>query len=164
MKQATLCLLVKKNQDKREILLGMKKKGFGMGKWNGVGGKFEPEKDRTIIDTAIRETSEEIGTKIIDFEKVAVLDFYFPYVPSEEKWDMQVHVFLARNWEGEPIESEEMRPKWFNTEEVPFEEMWDDDKFWLPHILEGKRIKGKFVFQEGEKVAKKNLNFVEGFE
>lgn len=25
----------------REILLGMKKRGFGMGKWNGFGGKIE---------------------------------------------------------------------------------------------------------------------------
>ena len=38
MKISTLCFLVKDNQ----ILLAMKKRGFGEGKWNGVGGKVNP--------------------------------------------------------------------------------------------------------------------------
>ena len=77
MRQATLCLLIKENQDKEELLLAMKKRGFGVGKWNGVGGKINPVKgDRNIEDTAIRETEEEIGVKIKDLEKVAILSFY----------------------------------------------------------------------------------------
>ena len=52
MKQATLCPLIKDDQ----ILLAMKKRGFGVGKWNGVGGKVE--KGEEIIDAAIREIKE----------------------------------------------------------------------------------------------------------
>ena len=161
MKQATLCLLVKGNQNKKELLLAMKKRGFGVGKWNGIGGKLDLEKgDENVIEAAIRETEEEIGVRVKDLEKVAVLSFYFPY---NQKWDQDVHVFLAKNWEGEPIESEEMLPKWFKIEEIPFEEMWDDDRFWLPQVLEGKKLKAKFVFKEGEKISGKNVKIVKNF-
>jgi len=77
MRQATLCLLIKENQNKKELLLAMKKRGFGKYKWNGVGGKLDLEKgDGNIADAAVRETKEEIGVKIKDLEKVAVLSFY----------------------------------------------------------------------------------------
>ncbi len=157
MRQATLCLLIK--GDKKEILLAMKKRGFGIGKWNGVGGKIDFKKgDKNIIEAAIRETQEEIGVKAKDLEKVAVLNFYFPY---NKNWDQTVHVFLVKNWEGEPRESEEMLPKWFEIKELPFKEMWDDDKFWLPKVLGGKKLKAKFIFKEGEKISRKDVKIVE---
>ena len=154
MKEATLCFLVKD----KEILLAMKKRGFGVGKWNGVGGKIDSEKgDKSIEDTAARETKEEIGVKVKEMEKVALLSFYFPY---NKEWDQNVHVFLARDWEGEPRESEEMLPKWFKVGELPFGEMWDDDKYWLLKVLKGKRLKAKFTFKEGEKMVKHNIKEV----
>ena len=127
MNQTTLCLLLKEN----EILLAMKKRGFGMGRWNGTGGKFDPEKgDKNILNTAIRETKEEIGVQIKNPEKVAVFHFRFA---EKEEWNQDVSLFVAKDWEGEPIESEEMLPKWFAFNEIPYEKMWDDDKHWL-HI------------------------------
>lgn len=154
MKEATLCLLVENN----EILLAMKKRGFGAGKWNGVGGKIDKEKgDKNIIDAAIRETKEEIGVDVKNLEKFAVLRFRFPY---KEDWNQDVHVFLIKNWQGEPQESEEMFPKWYKTNEIPYSEMWDDDKFWLPHVLTGKKLEADFIFKEGGIVNKYNINFV----
>ena len=99
-------MLVKGNQKDKEILLAIKKRGFGVGKWNGVGGKIDFEKgDKNVIDAAIRETEEEIGVQVKELEKVAILNFTFPY---NRAWDQTVHVFLAQNWEKEPVESEEM--------------------------------------------------------
>jgi len=158
MIQATLCLLIRENQNKKELLLAMKKRGFGVGKWNGVGGKMDSKKgDTDIIGAAIRETEEEIGVKIKEMEKVAVLNFYFPY---KKQWNQDVHVFLVKSWEGEPKESEEMLPKWFKIGEIPFNKMWDDDKFWLPEILERKKLKAKFTFSEGEKVINQDIKIV----
>jgi 8-oxo-dGTP pyrophosphatase MutT (NUDIX family) len=154
MKQATLCLLVKDN----EILLAMKKRGFGVGKWNGVGGKIDYDKgDKNIVDAAIRETKEEIGVLALNPDKVGVLRFKFPHKPE---WDQDVHVFLVKNWQGEPEESEEMMPKWFALNEIPYEQMWDDDKLWLPHILDGKKIEADFIFKEGEIIDKHKITLI----
>lgn len=44
----TLAMVRKTNA----ILLGLKKRGFGEGKWNGFGGKVE--KDETVTEGAVR--------------------------------------------------------------------------------------------------------------
>jgi len=160
MKQATLCLLIKQNQNSKELLLAMKKRGFGIGKWNGVGGKFDSRKDKNINKAAIREVKEEIGVKVKKMEKVAILSFYFSQQPS---FNQDVHIFLVNKWEGEPKESEEMAPKWFKENEIPFNEMWSDDKFWLPKVLKGKKVKGTFIFKEGEIIEKYNIKIVKEF-
>ena len=54
-----------------------------------------------------------------------------------------------------------MLPKWFKAEKLPFEEMWDDDKFWLSQVLNGKKLKAKFIFKEGEKISRKDVKIVE---
>jgi len=162
MKQTTLCILVRQNKDEDEVLLAMKKRGFGVGKWNGVGGKIDPAKgDRNIVDVAIRESEEEIGIKIRDLEKVAILKFRFPYIPKKKSWDQDVHVFLVKLWDGEPVESEEMLPQWFKMKEIPFNKMWDDDKIWLPQVLAGKKLKADFIFKEGEIIDDHKVEIVE---
>lgn len=145
LRQATICLLRKKDK----VLLAMKKRGFGAGKWNGVGGKVKD--GETIKQAAIRETQEEIGVTLQSLEKVAVLDFYFPDVPEEKEWGQQVTVFITDKWEGEPKESEEMAPRWFKIEDFPYNQMWSDDIHWMPKVLSGQKIKGRFIFSgEGE--------------
>ncbi|MBU4284950.1 8-oxo-dGTP diphosphatase [Patescibacteria group bacterium] len=162
MRQVSLCLLIKENKGSiTEILLAMKKRGFGQGRWNGVGGKTDIEKGETVFDSAIREAEEEIGVKIKNPEKAAIIDFYFPEQPKEKNWDQQVHLFLVKEWEGEPIESEEMLPKWFEIGKIPFDEMWDDDRYWLPHILEGKKLKAKFSFDKEDRTIEKIIELVE---
>ncbi|MFH1456593.1 MAG: NUDIX domain-containing protein [Patescibacteria group bacterium] len=91
MRQTTLCLLLKEN----EILLAIKKRGFGEGRWNGAGGKFDPKIDKDILDTAIRETKEEIGVEIKNPDKVGL--FHFKFVNKEE-WNQDVSLFLAKEW------------------------------------------------------------------
>ena len=154
MRKTSLCIIVKENK----ILLAMKKRGFGIGKWNGPGGKFNTkEGDKNIWDTAIRETEEEIGIKPKDIKEVGVLNFTFPH---NSEWDQNVHIFLVKDWDGEPIESEEMLPKWFNIDEIPFNKMWEDDKYWLPEVLNGKKIKkGNFIFAKGNKIKDYEIEF-----
>jgi hypothetical protein len=91
MRQASLCLLIRENEGSiSEILLAMKKRGFGQGRWNGVGGKPDKEKGETVLDSAIRETEEEIGVKIKNPEKAAIMDFCFPEKIKDKNWDQQV--------------------------------------------------------------------------
>jgi len=151
MRQSTLLFLIKDNQ----ILLAMKKRGFGEGKWNGAGGK--PEGDENIDQTAIRETKEEIGVVPKNIKQVATLDFFFQNNPD---WDQQVSVYITSEWEGEPIESEEMSPQWFDKKQLPFESMWPDDPFWLPLVLDGKNIIAKFIFNDAGQIVDKTINEV----
>ena len=144
MLQATLCFLVKKN----EVLLGLKKRGFGVDRWNGYGGKLELSE--SIEEAAVRELKEESGVTVSQnaLRKVAVLDFYFTNAPPGKVWDQTVHIYLTDTWSGTAVETEEMLPKWFSKNELPFVQMWKDDAYWLPRILAGQRLRGKFTFGE----------------
>lgn len=160
MKQSTLCFLVKRKGGQiTKVCLAMKKRGFGEGKWNGVGGK--PELDESVEQASIRETKEEVGVDLLKQIKVAEIKFIFPYM---SEWDQVVHIYLSENWDGEPTESEEMRPKWFNPESLPFDSMWNDDPHWLPLILEGKKLRARFVFSEGEQIKEKAVKIVGSLE
>lgn len=146
MRAVTLCLLMKDNK----LLLAKKKRGFGIDKINGIGGKVE--EGETIEAAAAREVWEEIGV-VADpakMEKVGTVEFYFRDRPE---WDQEMHIFLVKDWKGEPKESEEMMPKWYSHEEIPFGAMWADDKHWLPMVLAGKKVQGKFNFiNEGAQI------------
>lgn len=141
MKDVTLVLPMRDGR----LLLGVKKRGFGVGKLNGFGGKLN--EGESIVEAAVRELGEEIGINALagDLKKVGELDFLFPYADG---WDQRVHVFVVESWEGEPAESEEMSCEWHDVGAVPFERMWEDDKHWLPRVLAGKIVKGKFSFGE----------------
>ena len=156
MRQCTLVFLIKPAEQK--ILLAMKKRGFGVGKWNGVGGKLQEEE--TLKDAAIRETREEIAVEIKseDLNNVAIIDFFFE---NKKEFDQQVHVFFAQNWQGDPAESEEMKPEWYTYSTLPLDKMWIDDVHWLPRALAGEKIKAKFVFNEsGSRILSQNIELL----
>lgn len=73
----------------------------------------------------------------------------FRYAPRPD-WDQLVHVFFAELWKGELTESEEMKPGWFSVADIPFGSMWPDDLIWLPKVLAGNRLRGRFMFGERE--------------
>ncbi len=158
LKKTTLLFLIKKeNENIKEICLAMKKRGFGEGRWNGVGGKAE-KGDKTIEETAIRETKEEINVIVNKINKIAELSFYFSHNPS---FNQKVFVYFSENWENEPKETEEMNPKWFNIKDIPYNNMWPDDPFWLPKVLEGKLLKASFQFSENDVIDYKEVNIVD---
>lgn len=155
MKQTTLCLLMKENK----ILLGMKKRRFGVGRWNGFGGKIDESKgDKNIMDALFREVEEESGIKIKNPEQIGLFRFRFAKTPE---WDQDTHLFLVKNWEGDPKESEEMKPEWFDVKSIPYKDMWPDDIHWMPHILRGEKVEADFLFGENDKILKHNIKVVE---
>lgn len=129
----------------------MKKRGFGAGRWNGFGGKVLD--DETIKDAAKRETLEEAGIQVGTLEEMGVIEFEFQGDPQL----LEVHIFSAAEFSGEPRETEEMKPQWFEISEIPYEAMWPDDIYWLPLFLEGKKFKGRFLFGEGDIILQQEL-------
>lgn len=138
--ETTLLLLKKEN----EILLAMKKRGFGVGKYNGVGGKLKKEETPEIA--MIREAKEEINITPLIYEKMGEVNFL--EYENGKKVKLKFHLFLATAWEGIPSETEEMKPYWFNIADIPYEKMFVDDKYWLPFVLKGKKINGFVQFDE----------------
>ncbi len=163
MVNATICFLMRDAPEKT-ILLGMKKGGFGKGKWNGLGGKIEA--NETPAQATIREVYEECGVKVPEgaVEKFAELTFLSVEGTDNKKLDMFVHVFVAREWEGIPEETEEMLPKWFSVEKLPFESMWVDDIHWVPLVIEGKKFRAEFTFgKDNETLIGKKIEPAEEF-
>lgn len=148
--ETTLCLL--KKEDK--ILLAMKKRGFGEGKYNGVGGKIE--KEETPEEAMIRETKEEINAIPLKYEKVGIIEFD-EYYKGKRK-NILCHLYIIYDWEGTPSETEEMKPVWFGIEDIPYSRMLPDDTYWLPLILEGKKIRASFQFDENWNLLSKKID------
>lgn len=152
MKQLTLLFLVKDTR----VLLAMKKRGFGAGRWNGVGGKLETSE--TVEQALLRECQEEIGVTPIKFEKMAKIVFDEQH--QGKRQFMHVHVFVSNTWNGEPRETEEMAPKWFAINDLPFNDMWPDDPYWLPQVLAGQRLKCTFTLDEKDQITSQSIEEV----
>ncbi|MFB6071833.1 MAG: 8-oxo-dGTP diphosphatase [Halobacterium sp.] len=130
MREATLCYPV----DGDRVLLIEKQRGVGDGKVNGPGGKLEP--GETPRECVVREVREEVGVDV-DPRKVGELEFVFGDEPF-----MFVHVYRADDPEGEPEPSAEAEPFWCPVEDIPYDRMWADDRYWVPHLLEDTTFRG----------------------
>lgn len=132
--------------NRRGLLLGQKKEGFAKGLWLGPGGTVEV--GESPLATAMRESYEEVGIVPRQPHHVANLQFTFANYPR-----MYAYIFTARSFKGLPIATEEMgRPKWFPLSKIPYELMWEDDRHWLPHVLAGKFVIGKFTFNNQDQI------------
>lgn len=138
-----LCLITRADDTGKQVLLGFKKTGFGAGRWVGLGGHIED--GEAPAAAAIREVEEESGLVVPPsaLTNLAMLDFRFPDRPS---WDQTAEVFVADAFTGEPAESDEVIPRWFATDGLPVDEMWDDARYWMPLVLAGQRVNVQVTF------------------
>lgn len=123
------------------------------------------EAGETFAQCACRETKEEVGIEVNekDLEQVAVIYFYSRDSKIVEPV-FNCPIFFVRKWKGDPTETAEMIPEWFNHELIPFEKMSPGDKEWLPLLLKGKKIIGHLRYgNEGKGVAEWRFIEVTGF-
>jgi 8-oxo-dGTP diphosphatase len=127
----------------REVLLGFKKAGFGAGRWVGLGGHIED--GEAPAEAAAREVTEESGLTVSGRVHMASLNFVFPARPS---WNQTADVFVTSDFDGEAAESDEVIPRWFGIDALPFDGMWDDARYWMPLVLAGERVCADITFAD----------------
>ncbi|MDD5749505.1 MAG: 8-oxo-dGTP diphosphatase [Patescibacteria group bacterium] len=149
MKTLLTLTLIQKN---KQILLGYKKRGFGIGRFNGFGGKVE--KEESVKEAAYREVFEEAGIEVHDLEEIGIIDFSWN---NQKNPPLTVYVFKADSFSGQIEESEEMKPEWFEIDKIPYKKMWDDDRYWFPYFLQNKKFQAEFIFDSKDKVVEYNI-------
>ena len=134
---ATLMFVFRDNQ----VLLIRKKRGLGKGKINGPGGKLEPEE--SLLECAIRETEEEVC--ITPHTISSAGELFFQFVDG-----LSIHctVFRSEGCSGQPSETEEANPFWCSLDELPFDEMWEDDVTWFDFLIKKTYFTGNYIFDE----------------
>jgi 8-oxo-dGTP pyrophosphatase MutT (NUDIX family) len=156
--QATLCLPIRGD----EVLLAEKQKKIGAGLLNGFGGKVEAD-DKTIYDTNVRETEEEIGIRVKAAKKVGEIVFRNPSDDNELK-KMIVYFFTATEWDGEPMETEEMKQiAWYKIADLDYDRFLPADRLFMPQILSGKYVKGVIEYNDDWSIKTSSIDEVEGF-
>ncbi|MGN8553927.1 UNVERIFIED_CONTAM: 8-oxo-dGTP diphosphatase [Microbacterium sp. SLM126] len=135
--------LLRTSAEGLEVLLGDKRTGLGRGKVVGIGGKLD--RGESARDAAAREVLEEVGVAVAasDLVDAGAIDYHFPTKPE---WSQRSTVFVARRWSGDPVETDEITPRWYPLSEVPYARMWDDAVRWLPAVLRGGRVDARYTF------------------
>jgi 8-oxo-dGTP diphosphatase len=143
MKLATLCYV---KRGEKTLMVHRIKKANDMhaGKWNGLGGKLEP--GETPEECAIREIREESGLTVTKPELKGLLTF--PAFAKDEDW--YAFVFVAREFEGELIDSPEGVLQWIDDAELVNLNLWEGDRIFLPWLEQPGFFSGKFIYRDGK--------------
>lgn len=148
---AVVCFPVKGD----EVLLMHRIKtsdGLGQDLISGIGGKVGDEeafKNETHEQALIREVEEEVGIIPTKYTDVGRVKFLWPAKP---KWSMDVIIYIVNAWNKEPRETAVARPEWYKISNLPKQNMWEDNQYWVPQVLEGKKVNVVFLFDENGKI------------
>lgn len=132
---ATLVFVIRDGK----ILLIDKKTGLGKGKVNGPGGKVE--QGESPLQCAVRECQEELGITVSDLQYCGQHRFQFV-----DGYSIHVWVYRTDAFDGVPTETVEARPLWVPVDEIPYDQMWEDDRIWIPIMLRGEEFQGRWIF------------------
>lgn len=141
--------LTRRAGESTEILLGHKARGLGTGRLVGPGGKVLPGED--LATAASREVAEEVGVTVFPerLKHMATLTYPFTHRPENSQ---RSFVFTASEFSGIAAESDELIPAWYRVESIPWDQMWDDAKLWLPRVLAGQFIEATFTIGPDDRV------------
>lgn len=143
MQLATLCYVM--NNDKTLMLHRIKKKNdIHEGKWNGLGGKFEP--GETPEECVIREVKEESGLTIRNPKLLGIITF--PMFDGNKDW--YVFVFSADKHKGKLIDSSEGKLEWIPNDKLLNLNLWKGDKIFIPWLFQNKFFSARFNYSNGK--------------
>lgn len=140
------------------VLLGLGKKGYNEGLWNGYGGKVDSG-DTSVRHTAVRELEEEVGLTVKQEDlcyhgyMTFVWESEVPGLGVQTARKVVVHMYSTASWQGEPRESDAMgTPTWFSVTELPYNSMPPDNPNWLPLVFAGNNFIGTARYNSAREV------------
>jgi len=136
--RAVTCFIVQS----RRILLQKRPAGkLWAGMLNGPGGKVDS--GEKTADAIVREVLEETGLRIINPQPRGslVLD-----IPSPRRVKLSVDIFIATTFLGDALDRDGTL-SWYDSDLLPFEHMWADQKYWLQAVLDGLFVDGKVCYE-----------------
>ena len=136
------------DKEQQKVLLIMKKRGLGKGKVNAPGGRLE--QGESFLDAVVRECREEVNITPLAPEKRMELHFQFC-----SGYALYGEAFFTDSWEGEARPSDEADPFWCDLDKLPWDNMWEDDRHWLPLALQGKKFRGYYVFDDDKMLSQR---------
>ncbi len=142
MKLATLCY-VKNNGKTLMLFRNKKEKDYHRGKWNGLGGKFEP--GETPEECAAREVREESGLIPKSMKLKGIITF--PMFDLQDDW--YVFLFVIDEFEGSLIDSPEGELKWIPDDKLLELNLWEGDKIFLRWLSGERFFSAKFNYENG---------------
>jgi 8-oxo-dGTP diphosphatase len=149
-------LLFLMDDENQRVLLIHKKRGMGAGKWNGPGGKMA--EGESPAEAAIRECSEETGLIPTHLNELGLLEFRFPKDSLKGSWDNLCRVFVSRSWSGNlQAETEECHAFWWPLSQMDYSKFWEDDRYWLPDLLKGKKVHRIYHFDREDRLVREEL-------
>ena len=140
---ATLCYIKQQGQT---LMVHRDKKPNDMhlGKWNGLGGKFEP--GESPEECVIREVREESGLEVRNPKLHGLLMF-----PNFKGDDWYVFVFTAREFSGELVDdSPEGKLEWIPDEKLASLNLWESDQVFFPWLESDRFFSAKFIYAGDE--------------
>ncbi len=148
MKLATLCYVIDKNRESTLMIHRVKKENdYHHGKWNGLGGKFEP--GESPEECAIREIEEESGLILKNIKMKGFITF--PMFDGKEDW--YVFLFTADEFEGELIDSNEGNLDWIRNDKLTEINLWEGDKHFIPWLFQDKFFSAIFIYKNGKYIS-----------
>ena len=139
---ATLCYI---KQDGKTLMLFRNKKenDYHEGKWNGLGGKFEPGETPEMC--AQREIFEESGLTVGKLVLKGMIQF--PLFDGEKDWF--VFCFNAFDCTGDLIDSEEGSLSWIPDADIKKLNLWEGDKIFIPWLEKDGIFSARFEYENG---------------
>ena len=143
---ATLCYL---KRDGQTLMLHRIKKPNDVheGKWNGLGGKFQP--GETPEECAVREVREESGLQAERLNLRGVITF--PLFSHDADW--YVFIFVIPEFSGDLAESPEGELAWIPDGALLDLNLWEGDRIFLPWLDGPDFFSARFIYQAGRFVS-----------
>ncbi len=147
IKEIALCHVIKNGST---LLLIKAEEGLNKGKWNAPNGEIQ--KGETPVKSAMRQVFQQTGLYV---SKAAYHGTIRLFLDGKNECSYRLHVFSTRVFSGDLKPNLKGEAKWFDSVDIPYYEMWADDKYWTNLVLQGKEFDADFFFDEkNETIAK----------